>query len=117
MTVVWNTSDPSVATVSDGKITAVGAGECQITAKTADGKHSAVCTVTVTGTSRLPGDVNSDGAVDLKDVTVVRRYVAEWEGVTLTEANADVDGDNAVNLKDVTILRRYVAEWDGVVLV
>ncbi|MDD6213496.1 MAG: C1 family peptidase [Clostridiales bacterium] len=41
----WTTSNPSVASVSNGKITAVGAGTCVITAKA--GSRKASCTVTV----------------------------------------------------------------------
>ena len=44
--VTWATSDASVATVSGGKVTAVGAGTATVTAS-ADGK-SATCAVTVT---------------------------------------------------------------------
>ncbi len=66
--------------------------------------------------SRLPGDVNSDGKVDMKDSTVLRRYLAEWEDVDIDEANADVNGDGEVTLIDSTILRRYLAKWDGVAL-
>lgn len=42
----WYSSDPSVATVSAGKVKAVGAGTCTITAKTANGRNIK-CTVTV----------------------------------------------------------------------
>ena len=44
-TVTWSSSDSAVATVANGKVTAVAAGTATITA-TADGK-SATCTVTV----------------------------------------------------------------------
>ncbi len=64
---------------------------------------------------RLPGDTNSDGAVDMKDSTVLRRYLAGWD-VTIDEANADVNGDGKVNLLDSTILRRNLAGWEGVEL-
>lgn len=43
--VAWSTSDSSVAQVQDGKITAIGGGEAEITA--AAGGVSAVCTVKV----------------------------------------------------------------------
>ncbi|MCL2759318.1 MAG: CotH kinase family protein [Treponema sp.] len=54
-TVIWTSSNPAIATVSNsGFITAVSGGsngqdgtEVTITAKTADGVHSATCTVTV----------------------------------------------------------------------
>lgn len=44
--VTWTSSNTDVATVTDGKITAVSAGTATITAKTANGK-TATCTVTV----------------------------------------------------------------------
>ncbi len=65
---------------------------------------------------RLPGDINSDGTVDMKDSTVLRRWLAGWD-VTINESNADVNGDGEVNLLDSTILRRHLANWQGVELV
>jgi len=46
--VSWDTSNASVATVKDGKVTAVSAGQATITVKTADGGKTAACHVTVT---------------------------------------------------------------------
>lgn len=46
-TITWSSSDTSVATVSGGTVTAVGAGSATITATTVNG-HSASCVVTVT---------------------------------------------------------------------
>ena len=46
--VTWTTSSSKVATVSNGKVTAVAAGTANITVKTADGSKTAVCKVTVT---------------------------------------------------------------------
>ncbi|MDE6556803.1 MAG: Ig-like domain-containing protein, partial [Duncaniella sp.] len=46
-TVIWSTSDEEVATVEDGVVTAVKAGQAVITAKTTNGL-SATCNVTVT---------------------------------------------------------------------
>ncbi|MDD2518411.1 MAG: Ig-like domain-containing protein [Bacilli bacterium] len=47
-TVNWSTSNASVATVSNGKVTAVGAGTAIITVTTQDGNYTANCTVTIT---------------------------------------------------------------------
>ena len=58
----------------------------------------------------LLGDVNRDGLVDIKDVTVLRRYLAGTaaeEDVDLLAADCNEDG--VVDIKDVTILRRYLA--------
>ena len=46
-TVIWESSDPSVATVEDGVVTAVGMGVASISVKTADEVYEDVCEVTV----------------------------------------------------------------------
>lgn len=62
------------------------------------------------------GDVDENNAINSKDVTILKRYIAKWPGVTLHLGNADVNGDGSVNSKDVTILKRYIAKWPGVTL-
>ena len=60
--------------------------------------------------SYLLGDVNRDGVVDIKDVTVLRRYLAGMvaaEDIDLLAADCNCDG--SVDIKDVTILRRFLA--------
>lgn len=44
---VWTSSNPAIASVSNGNITAVGVGETIITATTDDGKLSSSCTIYV----------------------------------------------------------------------
>jgi LPXTG-motif cell wall-anchored protein len=46
--VTWESSDPEIATVTDGEVTAVKAGTATITVTTADGGYTASCKVTVT---------------------------------------------------------------------
>lgn len=46
-TVSWTSSDTSVATVSNGVVTAEGAGTATITVTTIDGGRTASCEVTV----------------------------------------------------------------------
>ena len=48
-TVTWTSSNPSVATVNNGEVTAVSAGEATITVTTEDGSFTAECIVTVRG--------------------------------------------------------------------
>lgn len=49
--VTWESSNTSVATVSEGTVTAKGVGSCSITVKTKDGGHTASCSVSVTAAS------------------------------------------------------------------
>ena len=71
---------------------------------------------TVTIQNRLPGDANGDGSIDLKDATVLRRYLAGGWNVTVTAKNADVNGDGEVTLKDVSYITRYLAGGWGITL-
>lgn len=48
--VTWSSSNETVATVSNGVVTAVAAGTATITVKTNDGGYTATCEVTVTNT-------------------------------------------------------------------
>ncbi len=67
--VTWSTSNSAVATVKNGVVTAVGAGEAKITVKTVDGSYKAVCTVKVSS-EPVKFIVNSiaygDGAIYLE---------------------------------------------------
>jgi len=59
------------------------------------------------------GDVNCDGKVTMKDVLLLRRYLAAI--VTLTNRarlRADFTEDNRVSMQDVLALRRYLAGID-----
>lgn len=55
-TVIWESSDPNVATVIAGQITAVANGTAIITARTPDGTVSAQCVVTV---EKLEDEISS----------------------------------------------------------
>lgn len=47
-TVTWSSDDTEVATVTNGLVTAIGAGTATITVTTTDGSFTATCSVTVT---------------------------------------------------------------------
>ena len=62
--------------------------------------------------NRIIGDADGDGKMTLRDVAVMRRYLAGWEGYTINTLNADVNGDGVVTLKDVVLIERFLADWD-----
>lgn len=59
----------------------------------------------------IPGDVNSDSAVNGKDVTLIRRHMVGYD-VTINELAGDVNDDGTINGKDVTLIRRYMVGYD-----
>ena len=60
------------------------------------------------------GDVNGDGEVDKKDLTILGRYLSKWGGIELADTEAaDIDGENGITAKDRMILARYLVKWDG----
>ena len=64
-TVTWTSSNPSVATVENGVVTAVAPGTAVITVTTADGTKTATCTVTVSRYSS--GGGSSSSSTSLSD--------------------------------------------------
>ena len=66
---VWTSSNTAVATVENGKVTAVSAGKATITAKA--GEHSATCAVTVKGIIKITFDANDgSGSKAVQVITV-----------------------------------------------
>jgi formylglycine-generating enzyme required for sulfatase activity len=51
----WESDNPAAATVSEGLVSAAGAGTAIITATTADGGYTAKCTVSIPGIRTLSG--------------------------------------------------------------
>ena len=62
----------------------------------------------VTVTSRIPGDVNDDGEVDIFDCFRLKKYLAGFN-VTFNASNADVNGDGEVDIFDCVRLKKYLA--------
>lgn len=96
--IVWATSDASVATVADGNVTAVAAGEAVITAKC--GNCTASCTVTVkTGEAHSVETEEVDGD---SVITTTGTEVVFDDGSSIKEVEQTVD--NSVSTKEVTIV-------------
>ena len=73
----WTSSNTSVATVADGKVTAVAAGEAIITVN-CDG-YTASCVVTVTAPAGEPRDITT-GVLTQAEMDALKNYVPEKSG-------------------------------------
>jgi hypothetical protein len=73
---------------------------------------------TIAGVSALPettniynGNANGDGYLDIRDVTIIQKYVAK----IVTESdikieNADYNGDGEINVADATAIQHFLVE-------
>ena len=116
--VVWSTSNPDVATVAGGKITAVGAGTCTITVN-CDG-YTATCEVTITRTADARGSLTAteqaaiqsfDGSDNTAFATFAKAaytaagidinpVFAKYGFYDLARKNFDVDGETYALLEE-----------------
>jgi len=79
---IWESSDSSIATVSNGLVTAVSSGTTTITVSTADGSLSASCVITVTKASGTPSLSASNAKIDVTlegDTDVGTIYAAIYD--------------------------------------
>ncbi len=112
--VTWKTSNQQVATIVNGKITAIGSGTAIITATV--GSKSASCKVTVPTqkpvVDYLLGDVDGNGKIEAQDAVMILKYVAHNIELTpkqLLAANTTKDKDGTVNASDAVQILKYVA--------
>ena len=80
--VTWESSNPSVATVTNGTVTAVAVGSATITVRTNDGGYTAFCNVTVTPIAVTGVSLN-------KTSTSIYVGYTETLEATVTPDNAD----------------------------
>ena len=131
--VSWSSSDESVASVENGTIKAVGAGQATITVTTTDGGHTASCLVTVSEED----DSSDDYIPDDSDETILSitpetldqasssdeeagEYEFDVAGTSLTQIYVNVpDKTIVLNLNGATITNSeqspiYVADCDKI---
>lgn len=91
-TVTWESSSPSVATVSNGTVTAVGEGTTTITAKASS--FIAQCTVTVAKREQATPTVTYSAATRSKDSVTVTGALSSSASDTTGVLEYSVDGVN-----------------------
>lgn len=102
--VSWKSDDISVATVVDGKVTAVKAGTTTITVTTEDGKHSASCSIVVKALWGICGTFNNWGEEGEDTPMLSNEYKNYYvvKDVNLKSYNTD----------DYSFVFRYDNSWE-----
>jgi len=59
----------------------------------------------------IPGDVNNDGKVNVRDLGALQQHLNGWD-VAINESAADVTGEGKLNVRDLGILQQYLNGWD-----
>ena len=100
-TVTWSTSDANIATVSNGKVTAIAEGSATITVKTKDGNKTATCSVTVNPKPKYTVTWNVNGEV--------------YETTQVTEGNKPTFpvAPSSCDATSTTFYGWATATWDG----
>lgn len=92
----WVSDKPTIATVTNGTVTAVSAGTADITATTEDGNKVATCVVTVT--AKPAGDVTKPEITNLKPGS------GEYTGLVVRPTiSADYSDTSGVDLSSVVL--------------
>ncbi len=58
------------------------------------------------------GDTNGDDVVNVNDVMLVLRHIAEWNNLTFNKTLADVNCDGNINLLDAIRMMQFIAKWN-----
>ena len=127
--VTWQSDNANVATVQNGTVTAVGAGETTITVQTQDGNYTATCKVTVTqrssGSSNTPAEYNLRFDTNGGDAmsTIVKqantaidldKYVPTRDGYKFVGWYADEDLTKPIDEITLTQSTTIYAKWEKI---
>ena len=85
------------------------ATDSDVTAPTNVTTPEVVPTSPTSATGYQVGDVNMDGAVNVKDATYIQKYIAKYVGyLDINVELGDVTGDGVVTIKDSTAIQRMI---------
>lgn len=110
----FSSSNTAVATVSSsGVVTGISVGAATITVTAAGNSNynsaSKIITIFVKK-SYMMGDINLDGTVNIDDVTLIQKYIANISELDSEQLKtADVTGDGDISIDDVTTIQKYLA--------
>lgn len=113
---LWSSSDPGVAVVEDGLVTAKGPGTTIITLTLGEISITKEMTVTAQAPPVKPGDIDLTGDITAADLTLLARHVG---GIATVDGDSaflatDINGDGDVGAIDLTLLARHVGGIEAI---
>lgn len=81
------------------------------------------CAVSISAAPDSPvvtanGDVNGDGYLDIKDVTLCQKYLAHMVGEEdINLDNFDFNGDGIKDVADATAIQKYITQYTPPIIV
>lgn len=73
-----------------------------VSAATSLGESAMSETVTITRDYNTKGDANTDGTIDVADITAIASYILGNTPIPFNTSNADVDNDGDITVADIT---------------
>ncbi len=131
--VIWESENKSVATVSNGTITAVSAGTATIVATAEDNGYKATCVVSVYKSTddqvlnegfvfkvdtvaKVFGNANNDDRIDAQDIKYVQGIINKTISYDSSRnPYADANNDGVIDSKDIDQIQMIIDKDSGVV--
>lgn len=60
----------------------------------------------------VAGDADGNGKLDVKDVIMMLKKIANWQNIDSDDLAADVDGDGKITVSDCVACLKSIAGWD-----
>ena len=106
--VFWTSLDPSIATIENGKITALAVGQTEVLVRTVDGNKTAVCNVTV--------QLNHTNIVETVSANGISFNIVKVKGGTFTMGATPEQEEDAGNMEkpahQVTLSDYYISQTE-----
>lgn len=58
------------------------------------------------------GDVNGDGHINIQDLVMLKKRLAEYKNIIIVEKACDISGDGIIDIRDAVLLSRYLAGFN-----
>jgi hypothetical protein len=107
--IIWNFSGPiNFFSLASSDIN--GNGIDDVVVSTVDLENLVPAKTYALAAPKLVGDVNMDGKVDGRDITIAAKAFGTRPGDPMWNPNADVNGDGRVDGRDLTLIARHFGE-------